>query len=88
MPCRNSSGELCTYAGGTFDSSGECNAPNGAGQIWDPYSGVYNPNVGAANYNPYAKWTGNGISIADHDQFDTRIDQRFGERDTLSARFS
>jgi hypothetical protein len=138
-------GELCTYAGGTFDSNGECNAPNGAGQIWDPYSGVYNANaggairsafipfnnmatyqspgnpnlpagsqlpakpgnlidpvaskimsyyplpnlnVGQANYNPYANWTSNGISINDHDQFDTRIDQRFGNSDTLSGRFS
>jgi hypothetical protein len=41
-------GELCTYAGGTFDSTGLCNAPNGAGQLWDPYSGVYDPNVGGA----------------------------------------
>jgi len=138
-------GELCTYAGGTFDSNGLCNAPNGAGQIWDPYSGVYsssaggavrsayipfnnmatyqspgspnlpagfnppaqpgnlidpaaskimsyyplpNLNVGQANYNPYANWTSNGLYISDHDQFDTRLDQRFGTRDSLSGRFT
>jgi hypothetical protein len=138
-------GELCGYAGGTFDSTGMCNAPNGAGQIWDPYSGVYNSNaggavrslfipfnnmatyqspgntnlpagfqlpaqpgnlidpvaskimsyypppnlnVGAANYNPYANWTGNGIAINNHDQFDARIDRHFGGHDSLSGRFS
>jgi hypothetical protein len=138
-------GELCGYAGGTFDSTGMCNAPNGAGQIWDPYSGVYNSNaggavrslfipfnnmatyqspgnsnlppgfqlpaqpgnlidpvaskimsyypspnlnVGTANYNPYANWTSNGIAINTHDQFDARIDRRFGDRDTVSGRFS
>jgi hypothetical protein len=41
-------GELCAFAGGTFNSAGMCTAPNGAGQLWDPYSGVYNPNVGGA----------------------------------------
>jgi hypothetical protein len=29
-------GELCGYAGGTFDGSGVCSAA--AGQLWDPYS--------------------------------------------------
>jgi len=38
-------GELCGRAGGTFDATGLCSAP--AGQLWDPYSGVYNANVGA-----------------------------------------
>jgi hypothetical protein len=139
-------GELCTYAGGTFDSNGLCNAPNGAGQIWDPYSGVYNAdaggavrsqfipfnnmatyqspgnpnlngtghqlpaqagnlidpvaskimsyfplpnlNLGAANYNPYDNWTSNGIAINTHDQFDVRIDRRFGGQDQLTGRVS
>lgn len=139
-------GELCTYARGTFDSNGLCNAPNGAGQLWDPYSGVYsadaggavrsayipfnnmatyqspgnpnlngtpmqlaakpgnlidpvaskimsyfplpNLNVGNASYNPYDNWTSNGINIANHNQFDTRIDRRFGDRDQLTGRFS
>jgi len=37
-------GELCGYAGGTFDASGMCSAP--AGQIWDPYTGKYNNSLG------------------------------------------
>jgi Carboxypeptidase regulatory-like domain len=34
-------GEVCTAQGGTFDSTGMCTVA--AGQIWDPYSGVYQP---------------------------------------------
>ncbi len=36
-------GELCTasyFAGGSFDANGMCSNP--AGQLWDPYTGVYN----------------------------------------------
>lgn len=32
-------GEVCTTQGGTFDAKGECTVA--AGQIWDPYTGVY-----------------------------------------------
>jgi hypothetical protein len=39
-------GEVCAAYGGTFDSTGMCSNPNG--QIWDPYSGTYDPNVGGA----------------------------------------
>jgi len=42
-------GAVCTTQGGTFDSTGMCTVS--AGQIWDPYSGVYQatpPNGGAA----------------------------------------
>jgi hypothetical protein len=39
-------GELCGYAGGTFDANGLCNAPNGNGQLWDPYTGVYDTSKG------------------------------------------
>lgn len=39
-------GEICGYAGGTFNSAGMCSAP--AGQLWDPYSGTYNPSAAAA----------------------------------------
>jgi len=35
-------GEICARNGGTFDTTGLCSASEG--QIWDPYSGVYNPN--------------------------------------------
>src|SRR5438067_465281 len=37
-------GELCGYQGGTFDTNGLCSAA--AGQIWDPYTGVFDPNQG------------------------------------------
>src|SRR5208337_3820518 len=33
-------GELCGANGGTFNSAGQCSVA--AGQIWDPYTGVYN----------------------------------------------
>ena len=39
-------GELCGYAGGTFDGSGQCSTA--AGQLWDPYSGTFDPNAGGA----------------------------------------
>ena len=39
-------GEVCTAQGGTFDVNGRCSAD--AGQIWDPYSGVYNGAQGGA----------------------------------------
>jgi hypothetical protein len=33
--------ELCTLQGGSFDSNGLCSAASG--QLWDPYSGTFNP---------------------------------------------
>jgi hypothetical protein len=54
-------GEVCTYAGGTFDANGVCSSQNG--QIWDPYSGTYDPVVGGARrlapipYNNLATYT-------------------------------
>ena len=39
-------GELCGDQGGTFDDNGICSEP--AGQIWDPYSGYFDPNQGFA----------------------------------------
>lgn len=39
-------GEVCGSYGGAFDSSGLCSVA--AGQIWDPYSGVYDSNSGGA----------------------------------------
>jgi hypothetical protein len=39
-------GEVCAAQGGTFDSTGLCSAA--AGQIWDPYSGTYDPIAGGA----------------------------------------
>jgi hypothetical protein len=65
-------GELCGYQGGTFDSNGLCSAP--AGQIWDPYTGVFDPNQGGpvrSNFIPFnnlATYTspGNPIIAAKH----------------------
>jgi hypothetical protein len=37
-------GELCAANGGTFNGSGQCST--NAGQIWDPWSGVFNNNAG------------------------------------------
>ncbi len=47
-------GEVCTLQGGTFDSSGRCSNPDG--QIWDPYTGVYDASAGGpvrSNYIPF-----------------------------------
>ena len=47
-------GEVCSYYGGTFDSTGLCSVPQG--QIWDPYSGTYNPDLGgpvASTFIPF-----------------------------------
>ena len=54
-------GEICGYNGGTFDNQGICS--NSAGQLWDPYSGTYDPAVGGARrqapipYNNLATYT-------------------------------
>lgn len=44
-------GELCGYQGGTFDSNGLCSAS--AGQLWDPYTGVYSSDAGGAVRSTY-----------------------------------
>jgi len=49
-------GELCADQGGTFDSTGMCSVA--AGQLWDPYSGVYVSNSNGSGavrsaYIPY-----------------------------------
>jgi Carboxypeptidase regulatory-like domain len=44
-------GEVCTRAGGTFDSAGRCSAA--AGQIWDPYSSTYSASAGGAVRSAY-----------------------------------
>ncbi len=44
-------GELCGYNGGTFDKNGMCSAA--AGQLWDPYSGVYSSDLGGAVRSAY-----------------------------------
>lgn len=44
-------GELCGYAGGTFDSTGRCSVD--AGQIWDPYVGYYDSNQGGVVHTAF-----------------------------------
>jgi len=47
-------GELCTRAGGSFDAAGKCSSPDG--QLWDPYTGVYDPSQGGpvrSGYIPF-----------------------------------
>jgi len=47
-------GELCTLQGGAFDNSGVCSNPNG--QIWDPYTGTFDPSNGGpvrSNFIPF-----------------------------------
>ena len=47
-------GELCGFQGGSFDSNGRCSAEDG--QIWDPYTSVYNADEGGPvrqNFIPF-----------------------------------
>ena len=137
--------ELCADNGGKFNSTGMCSVPQG--QLWDPYSGYYDPNLGGpvrtaiipynnlstytspgspvlagtpyqvrpgsgnlidpvaskmmsyfplpnlnvgnlALYNRFLNWTGSGVNKSRGDQFDIRIDRRFGDRTSLSGRFT
>jgi outer membrane receptor protein involved in Fe transport len=139
-------GEVCTSQGGSFDSTGMCTqggAPLVAGQLYDPYSGIYNSNDGGpvrstfipnnridlyhskgnsnlpANLQPpagpgnlidpvalkvmslfplptpnmpnssiYDNWIASGATPSNNEQFDVRIDQRFSEKNLLSAKYS
>ena len=44
-------GEVCAAQGGTFDSAGLCSVA--AGQIWDPYSGMYDSGAGGIVRNTF-----------------------------------
>jgi hypothetical protein len=47
-------GELCTHAGGSFDTAGRCSAA--AGQLWDPMTGVFSSAANGpvrGNYIPF-----------------------------------
>ena len=51
-------GELCGFAGGSFDSNGRCS--EAGGQLWDPYTGVYNADAGGpvrSGYIPFNNLT-------------------------------
>ena len=51
--------ELCGYQGGAFSANGQCLNADGSpsdGQLWDPYTGVYDPNQGGPvrqNFIPF-----------------------------------
>ncbi len=57
MAMRNGDfGEVCTSQGGTFDQTGMCmqgGQPFTQGQIWDPYSGTYDPVDGGADRSTF-----------------------------------
>ena len=137
-------GELCGYAGGTFNSAGMCSAP--AGQLWDPYTSTYNAalgapvrsgfipfnnmmtytspgnpnlsgtgfqlanqpgnlidpiaikfmqyfpapnfNVGSPAYSPYLNWRRTEAAGDHNNQFDIKVDQRWGDKDLTSIKYS
>ncbi|MFL6352653.1 MAG: TonB-dependent receptor domain-containing protein [Bryobacteraceae bacterium] len=60
-------GELCGYAGGSFDANGLCSS--GDGQLWDPYTGVYNNDAdgpvrsGFIPFNNIATYTSPGSPV-------------------------
>jgi len=67
----------------------------GPGNLIDPvaskmmsYFPLPNLNVGNGYYNPYLNWTGGGLNTDGGDTFDVRIDRRFGDRTSLSGRFT
>lgn len=137
-------GELCGYAGGTFDATGMCSAAGG--QMWDPYTSTYNSalggpvrsgyipfnnmitytspgnpnlngtgyqlanrpgnlidpiaikfmqyfpapnfNVGTPAYSPYLNWRRTEAAGDHNNQFDVKIDQRWGEKDLTAIKYS
>ena len=68
VPERNGDfGELCADNGGSFDSTGLCSVPQG--QLWDAYSGYYDPNLGGPvrtafiPYNNISAYTSPGSPV-------------------------
>lgn len=61
-------GELCADNSGTFNAQGMCSNSNG--QLWDPYTGVYNPSEGGPDrsafipFNNMAAYTSPGSALA------------------------
>lgn len=62
-------GDVCTEQGGEFDDTGRCSVDRG--QIWDPYSGVYDPSAPGAvrstfiPYNDVANYASPGSPALD-----------------------
>jgi len=55
-------GEVCAANGGSFDSTGMCSAI--AGQLWDPYSGVYNASESGAVRSAFIPYNNIGTYIS------------------------
>ena len=75
--------------------SGAYTLPAGPGNIIDPvsqkmmaYYPMPNVGVGTGNYDPYNNWHGAGVNINNGNQYDIKIDHRFGNSNLLSARYS
>ena len=69
--------------------------PQVPGNLIDPvaynimqYFPLPNINVGTADYNRFSNWIGAGVDSGGNNQFDIRIDHRFGDADLFNARFS
>lgn len=65
------------------------------GNLIDPIAAKYiqyaplpNLNVGTAAYNPYTNWVGSPATVTSIDSFDIKVDQRFGESDLVSVKYS
>jgi hypothetical protein len=85
----------------TYQSPGNTNLintpfqlPVQAGNLINPsayavmqYFPAPNVGVGTSSYNPYLNWYGSGISLFDTNQYEFRIDRRFGEHLQVNARF-
>jgi hypothetical protein len=69
--------------------------PTGPGNLIDPvakklmaYFPEPNYNVGSANYNPYVNRMESGSVKSSSNQWDLKIDQRFNQKNLLSAKYS
>jgi hypothetical protein len=47
-----------------------------------------NVGVGTPGYDRFNNWIGSGSALTNNDQWDAKIDQRFSDSDSLSARYS
>ncbi len=88
---------MATYqsAGSPMLAGTPYQVPAGPGNIIDPvaqkmmsYYPMPNVGVGTDNYDPYNNWHGAGVNINNGDQFDIKIDHRFGNNNLLSSRYS
>ena len=69
--------------------------PMRPGNLIDPaalklmqYYPAPNVGVGTPSYDRFNNWIGSGTNLTNNDQFDLKIDHRFNDNDSLSARYS